>query len=144
MNRILRGTYHLSRLGLGGAFLLAGILKGRDVHAFAGLIAGYQLLPYSVNYLVAAVLPWVEMLAGGLLIGHRHVRAAALVAGGLTGLFVLALASLLVRGIEADCGCFGADIGTTPWQALGRDLLLLLAAHLVFHLRPLVHPESGP
>jgi len=137
MTRAQRIFYQLSRLGLGAAFLYAGILKAADLHAFAGAVAGYRLLPYSVNYLVAAALPWVEMLAGGLLLANRHVRAAALVLGALTGLFVAVLASAVVRGLDVECGCFGAATATSPWGALIRDGVLLVAAHLVFHLRPL-------
>jgi len=135
MSRAQRLVYHVCRLLLGGAFLYAGILKARDVHAFAGAVAAYQLLPYSLNYLVAATLPWLEILVGGLLLANRHVRAAVLVAAGLTGLFMAVLVSVLLRGLEIDCGCFAAADPTSPWQALLRDFLLLVAAHMVFHLR---------
>jgi len=135
MNRPQRIVYHTCRVMLGGAFLYAGFLKARDIHAFAGAVAAYQLLPFSLNYLVAATLPWLEMLAGGLLLVNRHVRAAALVAAALTGLFMVVLTSVALRGLEIDCGCFAAADSTGPWQALLRDMLLLVAAHMVFHLR---------
>lgn len=142
MNRAQRIVYHLCRLLLGGSFVYAGYLKASDVHAFAGAVAAYQLLPYSLNYLVAATLPWLELLAGGLLLANRHVRASALVLTGLTSLFVAILISAIVRGLEIDCGCFAAADPTTPWEALLRDLVILAVAHLVFHLRGLV-PEQG-
>ena len=128
--------YHFCRLALGGVFVYAGFLKAQDVHAFAGSVAAYQVLPYTLNYLVAATLPWLELLVGGLLLVNRHVRAAALVAGGLTAFFVVVLVSVLLRGLDIDCGCFGAAATATPLQALGRDVVLLFLAHTVFHLRP--------
>ena len=141
MTRGQRATYHVSRLALGGAFLYAGVLKAHDVTAFAAHVAAYQLLPYSLNYLVAATLPWVEILSGALLLANRHVRAATLVLAALTSLFILVLASVLVRGLGIDCGCFGSSGSTSPGQALVRDLLLLGAAHLTFHLRGAFRPE---
>ncbi|PLY07720.1 MAG: DoxX family protein [Desulfuromonas sp.] len=135
MSRAQRWVYHACRLLLGGAFLYAGVVKAQDVQTFAGGVAAYQLLPFNLNYLVAAALPWMEILAGGLLVVNRHVRAAALVATALTGLFIAVLASVIARGLEIDCGCFAAADPTSPWQALVRDFLLLVAAHMVFHLR---------
>mgnify|MGYP002397447221 CR=1 FL=1 len=144
MTRAQRTVYHVCRLALGGAFVYAGFLKAKDVQSFAGTVAAYQLLPYTLNYLVAATLPWVEMLAGGLLLANRHVRAATLVLTALISLFVVVLLSVVLRGLEIDCGCFGSAGTTSPWQALLRDFLLLLAAHLVFHLRGLFQPEKLP
>ena len=111
MTRPQRTVYHLCRILLGGAFPFAGLL--------------------------AAALPWLEILAGGLLLAHRHVRAACLVLAALTTLFVAALLSVLARGLEVDCGCFGASVAVSPVEALLRDVLILVAAHMVFHLRPL-------
>jgi len=128
-------SYHLGRLLLGAVFVYAGLLKALDVPTFAGQVAAYQLLPYQWNYVVAAALPYIEILAGGLLIANLRVRAAALTVGGLCGLFIILLLSVLLRGLEIDCGCFGPQIKSTPLQALLRNLVLLAMAHFVFHLR---------
>lgn len=128
MKRSGRVSYHLCRLLLGGVFLWAGAVKALDVTAFAGQVAAYQLLPYSWNYAVAAMLPYVELLAGGLLMGNLRVKPAALLTALLNALFVVVLVSVLARGLNIDCGCFGPDAGTTPLQALGRDLVLLALA----------------
>jgi len=128
-------SYHVSRLLLGAVFVYAGLLKALDVTAFAGQVAAYQLLPYQWNYVAAAALPCVEILAGGLLIAGIRVRAAALTIAGLTALFIILLLSVLTRGLEIDCGCFGPQVQSTPLQALLRNLILLAMAHFVFHLR---------
>lgn len=121
-------SYHLCRLLLGAVFVWAGAVKALDVPAFAGQVAAYQLLPYAWNYAVAATLPYVELLAGGLLLANLRPRSAALLLAGLNALFIVVLASAALRGLELDCGCFGPDAGTTPLQALGRDLVLLVLA----------------
>lgn len=142
MRRSGRVSYHLCRLLLGGVFLWAGAVKALDVPAFAGQVAAYQLLPYAWNYTVAAMLPYVELLAGALLLVNLRVKPAALLLVGLNTLFILVLFSVLMRGLNIDCGCFGPDAGTTPLQALGRDLVLLALAVAVFRQRGRYSPDG--
>ncbi|MBW6512596.1 MAG: DoxX family membrane protein [Desulfuromonadaceae bacterium] len=135
MKRTGQCSYHLCRLLLGAVFIYAGILKINDIPVFAGQIARYELLPYQWNYLAAATLPYIEVIAGLLLICNRRVRAASLTIGGMLIFFILILLSVLARGLEIDCGCFGPSIQSSPQQALLRNVLLLVLAHFVFHLR---------
>lgn len=132
MKRSGRVSYHLCRLLLGGVFIWAGAVKALEVPAFAGQVAAYQLLPYAWNYAVAATLPYVELLAGALLLANLRVKPAALLLTLLNGLFIIVLASVVARGLSIDCGCFGADAGTTPLQALGRDIVLVALALAVY------------
>jgi uncharacterized membrane protein YphA (DoxX/SURF4 family) len=132
MKRSGRVSYHLCRLLLGGVFVWAGAVKAHDVPAFAGQVAAYQLLPYAWNYAVAATLPYVELLAGALLLINVRARPAALLLLLLNALFIVVLASVVARGLSIDCGCFGPDAGTTPLQALGRDVVLLVLAIAVY------------
>lgn len=141
MTQLLRLVYHLCRLLLGGVFVYAGLSKSQDVVGFAGDIAAYRILPYQWNYLAAATLPYVECLAGLLLLINRRVRPAALLLALLTLGFIVILASVIYRGLEIDCGCFGTT-STTPHQALWRDIGLLLLAHVTFHLRNRFTPTS--
>ena len=131
--------YHLCRLSLAGVFIYAGYLKGSDPVAFAGQVAAYQLLPYAFNYLVAAMLPFVELLCGVLLLLNRRVRPALLVLFGMNTVFMLALFTLVLRGLDIDCGCFhpaGEEgTGTSPQMALLRDAGLMLAILVAWVLR---------
>lgn len=135
MNRFGRTAYHLCRLLLGGVFAYAGFVKAGDVTAFAGDISNYRILPYSWNYVLAATLPYVELLAGLLLVANRRVRPAALVTGGMTAVFMLVLTSVLVRGLDIDCGCFRPGDHTSAAQALWRDAGILLLAVFTYRLR---------
>lgn len=132
MKRSGRVSYHCCRLLLGGVFLWAGAVKALDVPAFAGQVADYQLLPYAWNYAVAATLPYVELLTGALLFANLRVKPAALLLILLNGAFIIVLASVVANGLNIDCGCFGADAGTTPLQALGRDIALMAMAVAVY------------
>ena len=144
MSRSGRISYHLCRLLLGGVFAWAGAVKALDVTAFAGQVAAYQLLPYAWNYAVAAALPYVELLAGALLLFNLRVRPAALLLALLNSVFILVLASVVLRGLSIDCGCFGPDAGTTPLQALGRDLVLLALAIAVYRQQPRYSTPTPP
>lgn len=135
MSRFARIAYHLSRLVLGGLFLYAGLVKAGDMTTFARDVANYKILPYSWNYLVAATLPYIEFLAGLLLVANRRVRPAALVTGGLTAVFMLILASVVARGLDIDCGCFRPGGHTTAAQALWRDAGILLLSLVTYRLR---------
>lgn len=137
MSRTATVIYHLCRLALGGLFFYAGVIKAEDVVGFARNVANYQLLPYSWNYLVAATLPYVEVIAGGLLLFNARVRPAALLLGGLNVVFMLALASVMARGLDIDCGCFDPDgtHKTSAAAAFVRDVGLLLLAVVTYRLR---------
>jgi len=117
------------RIGLGLVFIYAGILKIRDPIAFAGSVAAYKLLPYFLNYLVAATIPWVELICGTLLIIGYRVRASAGIVAAMNILFIVLLTSTIVRGLDIDCGCFrqGGE-KTSAWTAILRDIFFLSAA----------------
>lgn len=131
--RIKRKAQHyfllFLRIGLGLVFVYAGVLKIQDPIAFAGSVAAYKLLPYFFNYLVAATIPWVELTSGMLLIIGYRVKAAAGIIAAMNILFIVLLASTIVRGLDIDCGCFrqGGE-KTSAWIAIMRDILFLSVA----------------
>ena len=137
MKRVAWLSYHLCRLALALVFVYAGAVKIQDIIAFAGHVAAYQILPYAMNYLVAATLPYVEFLAGVLLLLNVRVRPALVAVGGMTLVFMAALVAVLVRGLDIDCGCFdpagGQDV--SAGVALLRDLGLLGLVALTWWLR---------
>lgn len=132
-----RFLYHLARLVLAVVFVYAGAVKMQDVVAFAGHVAAYQILPYAFNYLVAATLPYVEFLAGIMLLLNTRVRPALVAIGSMTLLFMAALVSVLLRGLEIDCGCFdpGGGENVTAGVALLRDVGLMVLVVVVWWLR---------
>jgi len=116
------------RLAVGGLLLVAGVLKAHDgPAATASTIAGYRILPPGIVAPLGVALPYAEILLGAYIAGGLFTRVAAAVASVQFGLFALAVASLVVRGIPADCGCFGSGVRTPPsWVHVGADVLLVL------------------
>ena len=81
-----------ARLYLGAIFVIACWHKLRDPSAFALDIATYQILPLAVVNPMAIVLPWVEMVAGLMLIVGFRTRAAALLIAAMMVVFTVAIA----------------------------------------------------
>ncbi len=82
-------------------------LKIGHAPALAGAIAGFRLLPPASIPALAVVLPPFEILVGLYLIAGLLTRIAGGVAAGMFVLYAVAIASAVVRGIPANCGCFG-------------------------------------
>jgi uncharacterized membrane protein YphA (DoxX/SURF4 family) len=76
-------------------------------------------------------------LLGGYLFAGLFTRIAALVASVQFAIFSGAVASLVIRHIPADCGCFGSGIPTPPsWGHVAGDVALTLLAMLVARYAP--------
>jgi putative oxidoreductase len=128
-SRVIDGLGWVGRLIVAGVFVFAGAVKLLDPAAFAQDIANYQAFPYWTWNLAAAVIPVLEIVAGlAVLIGYKR-RAGALVLGSLTIAFIGLIASVIVRGIDLSCGCFGeaTEASAVGWPLLLRDVGLLVA-----------------
>lgn len=127
--RWLRAVGWIARLIVAGVFVVAGVIKLLDPAAFAQDIANYQAFPWWTWNLAAAVVPVVEILAGlAVLTGFKR-RAGTIVLGSLTVAFLGLIASVIVRGIDLNCGCFGeaTEASAVGWPLMFRDLGLLVA-----------------
>lgn len=136
----LRGPYPtlVSRAVVGGVFVLAGISKALDMHAFASEISAYQIAPAALVQPLAIALPLLEILIGVYLLLGLMQRWAGAAAGALLLLFIGSMTWALMHGLTLDCGCFGSALGlsalreTVSAGSIARDVLwLLLAIHLV-------------
>ncbi|MCP4571038.1 MAG: DoxX family membrane protein [bacterium] len=116
------------RLGVGGVFLYAAWDKLLHPQAFAQAIHFYHLVPASLLHPWAHLLPVLEIVVGLALVLGLLQRGAALLAGGLTVVFMVAIAAALARGLDISCGCFHTDGGHgVGLELLVRDTVLLAA-----------------
>jgi putative oxidoreductase len=122
------------RLLLGGLFIYAGIGKIWNPAEFAGDIDNYRMLPYVLVTLMAAVLPWIEVICGLLIIFGRWLPGASLILIMLNVVFIIAIASAIVRGLDIDCGCFSAagKASQVGFPRLLEDVLFLAASVIIF------------
>ena len=121
------------RFGLGGIFVLAGVLKVDSPQAFADGVNAYRLLPALLINPVALGLPIFEIVVGlGLVVGWRQ-RLLSGIATGVLVIFTLALLQAQLRHLEIDCACFGPAIAAERIvPPLPRDALLVLAAVFLY------------
>jgi uncharacterized membrane protein YphA (DoxX/SURF4 family) len=116
----------LLRVFLGGFYIMAAVVKIPDPGKFAEAVANYRILPHEMINLVAITLPWVELLAGILLVLGIWFRASAILINCMTLVFILAIASAVARGLNIECGCFGTVGGRKVGLiALAEDIGLL-------------------
>lgn len=137
MRRVLANSYAtlVSRLVLGGVFLIAGITKVLDPGSLAASIRTYELdLPEWFVSLSAFGLPYLEVLLGLYLIIGLFTKASAWATNAMMVVFILALLQGALRGLQIDCGCFGGATGAEEpslWSAFARDIgLLVLGLHI--------------
>ena len=126
------------RLAVAGVFLVAAIPKILDPAQFASDISNYQAFPYWSWNVLAGTVPMLELVgAASLLTGWRRGAGATLL-GILTVAFTLLIASVMVRGIDVTCGCFGTDPDAdgAGWPELIRDVALLAGIWLSLRLDP--------
>jgi putative oxidoreductase len=138
--RYLRHPYValVFRLSLAAFFLYAGVMKAWDPQEFGLEIARYRMVPQNLINLMAITLPWIEIVAGVLLVAGLWARAAALACVGMNVVFIAAIISALHRGLDISCGCFGggAEASKLSQATLWRDLLFLFwAAHATLYDR---------
>ncbi len=130
----------LCQLALGGLFIAAALPKLLDPPGFAKALWAYRLFPAWSIHPLALVVPWFELLCGGILVMGPWRRAAAAAIAALLLGFILALSINLARRHPVDCGCFSTQssnrsdaerLADMRWDIL-RDLgMLLLAAQIL-------------
>ena len=114
---------------IGGLFIYAGGSKLANPILSAEAVRNYELLVDPWVTVVGLWLPWVEIVAGSLLLIQCWVAGALSVVGGCSVVFLIGRMSAWIRGLDISCGCFGP-----PRQGVGYgplDYALHIAALLV-------------
>jgi len=120
------------RLLLGGMLIYASWSKVASPQQFAMSVRAYEIVPFSISNLFALCLAWAELGVGVLLLLGAFTRSAAAASMMLMAMFFVAIATVLVRGMVVDCGCFGSEGGSTTGPLLlVRNAFLVLASFLV-------------
>ncbi len=128
----------LFRLYIGSVFIYASMSKIIYTGEFAENIAAYQILPWWLVNFTAAVLPWMEIICGVLLIIGVRVKSAALCIAGMLVVFSVAIGLNLIKGTPISCGCFSSLEEEMSIMTLVRDLVWLgMTLHVFFFDRVL-------
>lgn len=119
------------RFVIGGVFAYAAFEKVLHPAAFAIAVRGYKLIPFSLSNFFAIAVSWSELFAAVMLILGIFTRKAAAAIFILLLVFIVAISTVLVRGMVIDCGCFGEGGSNTTWILLVRNSLLLFGTFLI-------------
>jgi len=119
----------------GGVFVYASVDKILHPDQFAIAVDNYRLLPQILVNGFAVVLPWVEFVAGTLLVLGQWQRSSSFILMSLAIVFMIAVGFSLLRGLDISCGCFGTASG----RKIGSKVLVgdafLLVILLIVVLR---------
>ena len=126
LKRFEQATLILFRLLAGGVFIYASVDKILHPDQFAVAVNNYRLLPESLVNCFAVFLPWVELVAGTLLVLGQWQRSSSFVLASLTVVFIIAVSISLLKGLDISCGCFNTASGRKiGLQVLFGDFILL-------------------
>ena len=134
----------LARCGLAAVWLISGVLKAVDPDQTYVAVRAYDVLPEAGVEIVAAMLPWVEIALGVLLVVGAGTRVVAVASAAVLLVFIAGVTQAWARGLSIDCGCFGGGGAVAPGETayveeLLRDTgLVLLAAWLIVRPRTLI------
>ena len=118
--------------GLSMLFMLAALDKLQHHEAFVGVLKNYALLPTQVLRFSAFAIALAEgFIAFGLMLDASR-ETAALFAASVLGVYALAMALTLKRGLQhVDCGCTlgeGGGINVVSKGLIYRNIAMTLIA----------------
>ena len=128
------------RLLLAAVFVYAAMQKAGRPLLFADEIRMYGIIGHGpVLYLLAIILPWIELVCGVSLLTGILMRGSALILAVVNVVFIVVIAyrSAVIMNVEGiglaqvffDCGCgFGPAYA---WKKLIEDTVLFFAALLI-------------
>ncbi|MGE3108185.1 MAG: DoxX family protein [Phycisphaerales bacterium] len=102
------------RLALGGLFLFAAynkLLVENGPQVFSASVKAFKVIDPegapALFQLAVYATPWIEIVAGISLVIGFWTRAAAGVLAAMLVVFIALITSVLMRGLDTKCGCFG-------------------------------------
>ncbi len=124
----------VGRVVLSGVFAVAAVTKLADPAAFAGDIERYRLIGAIPAAVLAVYVPWLELtLAVALWVRAVRAMAGAVLVALLAG-FSIAVGLAWARGLDLECGCFGAAAAMPVRWAFLRNVVLLAMAAWVWRV----------
>ena len=125
----------LLRLIVGGFFVFASLDKLMNQEAFARAIYNYKFLPDIFINIFAIIIPYIELIAGLLLIAGIYKSGSSFLISFMLVIFLIALSQAYAKGLDINCGCFSLEtVGQKDdiLLRIGEDILLLIASIIIY------------
>lgn len=118
------------RILFGGLFIYTSIYHALHATKLLQSVKDYAIVPASLIPWSALLLIAFEAGIGVALVFGYAIRQAAVTAAALLLVFMGAMISAIVRGLDIACGCGLGDTHVSWWD-VARDALLIAAALLI-------------
>ena len=126
----------LARLTVGFILVYSALPKMFRPYEFLASTYAYGLVGPELGVIVAAVLPYVELLVGVALLTGMLADGALWLSTILGAIFVIVQSSALIRGLVITCGCSGRTKFVGPATlAIAALIFIASAAALICRLR---------
>jgi uncharacterized membrane protein YphA (DoxX/SURF4 family) len=119
---------------LGGIFIYASLGKILSPEPFLIAIRDFRILPEYLIKPVGYIIPWIEITFGVFLAIGIKPRFSSGVLSIMLVIFILVIASALIRGIDINCGCFIQKLVESQDSYHIRDGLFLILRDILFLL----------
>ncbi len=141
-NGLLKTAVNLCRLLLAGTFVFSGFVKANDPYGTMYKVADYLTawnvdVPGVLVLVAAVVLAFVEFIVGLYLLFGISCRSVARITLLLMAVMTLFTVYIAVANPVSDCGCFGDALVLTNTQTLLKNIVLLVAAVVLFRYHSL-------
>jgi len=127
-----RFTPFLLRIVLGGIFVYAAVGKILYPNDFAEAIANYQLVPAKTTNFIAVTLPWMELVAGLLVLNGFKTQSGNLILFLCLCIFSFGAFTALIRGLDINCGCFTESSRRVGLMFLAEEMAMFSACLGIF------------
>ncbi|MGW6918022.1 MauE/DoxX family redox-associated membrane protein [Kitasatospora sp. NPDC054939] len=118
-----------ARCVIAAVFAASALGKLRAPGEFAAALRGMEVVPDRLAGATAVAVPLVEVALALLVWASEPLTTWGFVlSAGLIALFVGVLVSVLRRGIDASCSCFGSSTAPVGRAHVVRNLVLLAVA----------------
>lgn len=114
-------------LVVAAVLVYSGLIHASQPYLFVHTVASYRLVPEWAVGFSGLLIPYIQILLGLALGLGIAERAANLMAAVMFAAFSLAQISVLFRGIQIDCGCFGFAPSPVSVQTVLVSIALLIA-----------------
>lgn len=116
----------LFRVIISLSFLMAGLVKAKEMSLFEEAIKAYNLVPSVFVKPISRILPVVEILLGIVIGLNLWTNISLALAAMFLLLFAIAITINLLRHKNHKCGCFGNPNQTINWWMVVRNVFLCL------------------
>ncbi len=97
----------ISRYTIGSLLLLSALMHLSNPYDYLARVLEYQLVPETLAVLLAALIPFMQLVISTALLWKIAERGAWVLSLIMFATFTVAQLISLARGLQIDCGCFG-------------------------------------